>query len=178
MAENYLDWKDGYKSLSDFENDIAFLSSKVVVIPESAGSLAELGLFFGNPKIRKKMTVILNTPHHASESFIKFGILNPLEELDDQAVLPYDIDYEDVESVIVTEVEEALQEVIEHCQKMKSSKAFSKDDRGHRLFLLFQIIDLFHALTKKEISHYLSLLDISLSSAKLRSSLYLSLIHI
>lgn len=173
LAENYKDWKDGYSSLSDFENDIAYLSSKIVIIPESAGSLAELGLFFGNEVIRKKMTIILNTKHHESDSFIKHGILNPLEEVLQESVLPYELNYEDIESVAVSEVDEALQDVIQACESLDSTTTFSIKNRGHILLLIYQILDLFHALTVTEISNYLQLLAISYDKKMMQSAIYI-----
>ena len=173
LAETYKDWKDGYSSLSDFENDIAYLSSKIVVIPESAGSLAELGLFFGNEDIRKKMTVILNTEHHESDSFIKHGILNPLEIKSQDSVLAYDINYGDIENVLATEVEEALHDVIESCDRLDDTATFAIRNRGHVLFLIFQLLDLFYALTVTEITKYLKVLDIEYDKKKIKSALYI-----
>lgn len=173
LAENYKDWKEGYSSLSDFENDIAYLSSKIVVIPESAGSLAELGLFFGNEVIRKKMTVILNTQHHESDSFIKHGILNPLEEVLQDAVLPYEINYEDIENVLAAEVDEALQDVIQACENLDKTTVFSIKNRGHILLLIYQILDLLHALTVTEITNYLRLLTISYDKKMMQSAIYI-----
>lgn len=173
LAENFKDWKDGYSSLSDFENDIANISSKIVVIPETAGSLAELGLFFGNKYIREKMTVVMHGPHHDSESFIKHGILNPLEELDLNSVLPYEINHADIEAVSTSVVDDAIDDVISECKKLDKSEEFSRVNNGHVLFLMFQIIDLFRALTITEIRFYMLELGFDLELAKLKSSLYL-----
>ena len=173
LAENFKDWKDGYSSLSDFENDIAHIASKIVVIPETAGSLTELGLFYGNSAIREKMTIVLNTPHHTSDSFIKFGILDPLEELNQRAVLPYDIDYDAIETVHKSEVDEAIADIIDDCRKLKKTKNFVPEKRGHALFLIYQLVDLCHALTVTEITRYMSDLGCPLDRKSINSSLYL-----
>jgi len=173
LAENFKDWKEGYQSLSEFENDIAHLSAKVVVIPETAGSLTELGLFFGNELIRKKMTVVLHTPHHESESFIKFGILNPLEAVNQKSVLPYQIDYNDVETVQKSEVDEAIFDIIEECKSLDKTSLFSFSNRGHNLFLIYQIIDLFYALTIGELATYTSSLELEIDKKLMRASLFI-----
>lgn len=173
LAENFKDWKEGYSSLSDFENDIAYLSAKVVVIPETAGSLTELGLFFGNQAIRKKMTVVLNTPHHESESFIKFGILTPLETNNQKSVLPYQIDYSNIDTVEKSEIDEAISDIIEECESLDKTSLFSADNRGHHLFLIYQLIDLFYALTISELDAYISSLGLETDKKSLKSSLYI-----
>lgn len=174
LAENYKDWKDSYTCLSEFENDIAHLSSKVVIIPETAGSLTELGLFFGNETLREKLTIIINNKHHESPSFIKFGILNSLEGKNQASVLAYDIDYDDIENVNVSkEIEEAIKEVVDSCECLDKTVSFATDNRGHILFLIFQIIDLFHAITITEISKYISILGINYDKRKITASLYI-----
>jgi len=173
LAETYKDWKDAYRSLSDFENDIAHISSKVVVIPETAGSITELGLFFGNKLIRRKMTVVLNELHHNSESFIKYGILAPLEEHYQNSVLAYDLNYEDIENISPGEVTEAVRDVVEACQILDKSEAFELENRGHEIFLIFQIVDLFHALTITEIKEFASSVLGPRTKLQITSALYI-----
>ncbi len=173
LAENFKDWQDGYSSLSDFENDIAAISSTIVVILESAGSLTELGLFYANVKLRKKMVVIVHSEHHISESFIKFGVLSPLEQQKPEAVLVYEIDSQRVEDIEESEVNDIVEEIWEISSKADESASFDVDNRGHVIFLIFQIIDLFTILTSKEVSDYLSRLKVRVSARELTSALYI-----
>jgi len=173
LAENFKDWKDGYKSLSDFENDIAQISSFVIVFLESEGALAEFGLFFANEQLRKKLVAVLNRQHYDSESFIKFGLLNPLQELNQRLVLAYEIDHKNIENVRKDEVEDIVHHISEHCNDTRKSEQFDLSNRGHAIFMAFQIIDLLLALTKSEILKYLKLIGISLSPQKLDSALFI-----
>lgn len=173
LAENFKDWKDGYSNLADFENDIAAISSVIVVILESAGSLTELGLFFANDALRRKMVVVVHSGHHSAESFIKFGILNPLEADNEEAVLVYEIDSNNIDSVQESEVVEILQAVWEISEKVDKTSQFDPSNHGHNIFLTFQIIDLFTILTKFEIAKYLSILKISFTKRQLQSALYI-----
>ncbi len=173
LAENFKDWQSGYSNLSDFENDIASLSSIIVIILESPGALAELGLFFANKQLRQKMVVVVHSDHHKAESFIKFGLLNPLESKKDEAVLVYEIDSGDIDSVEETEVEEIVNEVWEMSDKIKHTTSFDQNNHGHLIFLIFQIIDLFTILTAAEVEYFLSKLGISLSKKVVNSSLYI-----
>lgn len=173
LAENFKDWQSGYSSLSDFENAIAAISSVIVVILESAGSLAELGLFYANEKLRNKMVVIVHSEHHKAESFIKFGVLSPLEGDRSESVLVFEIDSADVESIEKSEVAEIVSEIWDISDKIDKSSSFDKSNHGHVIFLVFQIVDLFTILTSSEIGDYLSKLGVNLSKKQISSVLYI-----
>lgn len=173
LAENFKDWERGYKSLSEFENDIAFISSLVVIILESEGALTEFGLFFANLRLREKLVVVLHNEFHKSESFIKFGLLNPMENNDQNSVRVYEIDHRKINDVKEDEVKDILDDVLEHCEEKNKTERFNIADRGHQIFLVFQIVDLFLALTKSEINAHLESLDVTLSKSELDSALYI-----
>ncbi|MBB3935780.1 retron St85 family effector protein [Aureimonas phyllosphaerae] len=67
-----------YPDLISFEEDIAYISSIVLLIAESAGSLAELGAFASTDGIREALRVIMTTEHADANSFIRYG---PVERL-------------------------------------------------------------------------------------------------
>jgi len=62
-----------YGDLISFEEDIARISSIVLVIAESPGSLAELGAFATNNTICHALRVIIQEDFYKEESFIRFG---------------------------------------------------------------------------------------------------------
>lgn len=62
-----------YRDLISFEEDIARIASLVLVIPESPGSLAELGAFATNDVIRRALRVIIQTQYENDQSFIRLG---------------------------------------------------------------------------------------------------------
>lgn len=173
LAENFKDWQTGYSSLSEFENDIAAISSVIVVILESAGSLTELGLFYANEKLRSKMVVIVHSEHHRAESFIKFGVLSPLEGDRAESVLVFEIDGADVESIEKAEIAEIVSDIFDISDKIDKSSNFDRSNHGHIIFLIFQIIDLFTIITSGEIGEYLSKLGISTTKKKISSALYI-----
>ena len=173
LAENFKDWQDGYSNLSDFENDIAAISSLIVVILESAGSLAELGLFYANVKLRDKMIVIVHSDHHKSDSFIKFGLLKPLEIKNSDSVLVYEIDSSSVNNIDENEVREIINDVWSISDGIDKSLSFDRNNHGHRIFLIFQIIDLFTILTSGELEFFISILNIDISKKEITSALYI-----
>jgi len=68
-----------YENLIDFEADIACIATLVLVIAESAGSLAELGAFASHPTISKALRVIIQNQYYNQESFIRFGPIQLLQ---------------------------------------------------------------------------------------------------
>ncbi len=173
LAENFKDWQEGYVSLSDFENDIAHLSSLVVIFLESEGALTEFGLFFANSLLRKKLVIVIHDEFHKSESFIKFGLLGPLEAEDQKSVRVYDIDHRKIEAVKKQEVQDVLDDLIEHIEKRDKTEKFDITNRGHQMFLMFQLIDLFGAVTKPEIIQYADFLGLKISSKKFDAIIYI-----
>ena len=173
LAENFKDWNKGYNSLSDFENDIAYLSSIVVLFLESEGALTEFGLFFANQKLREKLVVVLHEEFHRSESFIKFGLLDPMEKHSQETVRSYEIDHRKIESVSKNEVKDILDDILEYSKEIDKSAKFDATDRGHKIFLIYQIIELFSSLTKSEITRYLEILNIDSKSKEIDSALYI-----
>ena len=130
LAENYTDWFDGYDDLAEFENDIAGLASVVAVILESAGSLAELGLFYANEHIRTKLFAVLNRGFYIENSFIKHGILAPLEALDQRFVLPLDLNPDNADLIEAKEIEEIVHEVSSYLDTLPDSEAFTIDNQA------------------------------------------------
>lgn len=173
LAENFKDWQQGYSSLSDFENDIAFLSSMVVVFLESEGALTEFGLFFGNRTIRRKLVAVIHDEFHNAESFINYGLLSPMEAASQDSVKVFCIDHRDVENVSSDEVQEILDDIVSDCARKDDTSKFDPEDRGHQIFLTLQVINIFHALTKSEIRRYISKLGIKMSRPELDSALYI-----
>lgn len=82
VAEDYKDWSsDGvYRDLVSFERHLAELSSVIVLVLESPGSLAELGLFSVIEEYQRKLLVFVDTQHYQSDSFIKLGPIDYLEK--------------------------------------------------------------------------------------------------
>lgn len=55
------------------EQDLAHLSDIIIIIVESAGTIAELGAFSGNDDLRKKIIAIVDKKYQNDESFINTG---------------------------------------------------------------------------------------------------------
>jgi hypothetical protein len=82
-----------YHDLITFEEDIAKISAMVLVIAESAGSLAELGAFASNDETKNSLTIIMQEKYADAESFIRFGPVQRIKKDDDARVgfFPWEI---------------------------------------------------------------------------------------
>lgn len=82
VAEDYKDWAhEGiYRDLVSFERHLAELSSVIVLVLESPGSIAELGLFSVIDEFKRKLLVFVETDHYQSDSFIRLGPIDYLEK--------------------------------------------------------------------------------------------------
>jgi hypothetical protein len=80
-----------YKSSSDdllsLENLLADSVDVVVVIPESAGSIAELGAFANNEKLRNKMVCVLDKKYERDKSFINQGPVKLIKRGNNKAIV-------------------------------------------------------------------------------------------
>lgn len=71
-----------YPDLITFEEDIAKIAAIVLVISESAGALAELGAFASTPDIRRALRILISEEHHLEESFVRYGPVERIINLD------------------------------------------------------------------------------------------------
>jgi hypothetical protein len=78
-----------YSDLISFEEDIARIAALVLLIAESAGSLAELGAFAAVDPIRDKLAVLIQSQHESEESFVRYGPLEKLRNEDDRRLAAY-----------------------------------------------------------------------------------------
>lgn len=87
VAEDYKDWSHDaiYRDLVSFERHLAELSSVIVLVLESPGSIAELGLFSIIDEFKNKLLVFIETRHYQEDSFIKLGPINYLEKTHNNA---------------------------------------------------------------------------------------------
>ena len=82
-AEDVIDWRNSsvfQGDLLELEKYIAALSGVIVLISESAGSIAELGSFVNDKEIRKKLLVIIESQYRKKPSFISDGLLANLSQ--------------------------------------------------------------------------------------------------
>ncbi len=82
VAEDFKDWSHDstYSDLVLFERHLAELSSVIVLVVESPGAIAELGLFSIIKEFQDKLLVFMETDNYNADSFIRLGPIDYLEK--------------------------------------------------------------------------------------------------
>ena len=181
-AEDFKDYfKAGaYKDLMSFEDDIANISTLVVICLESAGSLVELGLFCNRPELKNRLLVFVPAEEVDGDpsqnidpysSFIYLGPLQSLKRANDTSVMIYP--WPNPESLKYEHLDLITQDIVNKLETVKKSEAFSEDNTGHLAFLVHDIIRICEPIKISEIELALISLIIDVSSQLLTRLLYL-----
>ena len=175
IAEDFKDWLHHatYENLNDFEDDIAHVSSIVILILESAGTIAELGSFTARSLLSKKLLVFLSSKHYESDSFIKHGPIRQLEQYKNKQVFAYPWDHENPEKTSEKELEYIAQDIEAFTSKIDDSEKFSFENNGHRIFLIFELINMYRALMLSEIENYLNIFKFNIKRKDISRFLFL-----
>lgn len=175
LAENFKDWihDSVYKDLLDFENDIAHISSVIVIILESPGALAELGLFVRNHSLNKKLIIFVNDEHYNAESFISLGPLRYLKTIEERNVCAYPWDLSNIDESLKESLPEMHEDLLSTMKELDNSEAFDIKNDGHVSFVLYEFIRLFKALKLSEIELYSKEIGIDLKRDKVKRLLFL-----
>lgn len=174
LAEHFKDWvvDSIYNDLVSFEDDLASISSLIVLILESPGALTELGLFARHEFLSKKLHVIVNDEHYSQSSFIRLGPLRHLQRNNPKSVCAYPWDDKNLLSLqpILPEICHDITECLSYLDK---TEAFNTENNGHIAFLVFEIVKLYRAVKFSEVESCLSALNIKIQRDKLRRILFL-----
>lgn len=177
IAEEYKDYNaDGlFPDLMTFESHLAGIAHSIVIILESAGSIAELGAFSQNPSLHNKIFAFVQDRHFDNASFIQIAILNFLSDRNEDSVMVYAWDPTPlaVEPNIPNDtISHVIDDISKFCNKARS-QAFIKDDVGHQTVLVKEFIRLFTAITQKEILQYLQMIWPDFTDHNLKRILYI-----
>ena len=173
VAESFKDYfkDDIYTDLLIFEDDIASISSLIVIFLESPGSLVEFGAFGGRAEFYKKLLVIV--PDDADkDSFINLGPLTHIKRKCDTSVVFYPFPKKGVEydkeivHTLINDTEKKL-------SRLDKTQGFDKNNRAHVILLVLEIIRLSFPITLTEIELTLQAFDISLNQSEVKRFLYL-----
>lgn len=175
LAEEFKDWIHDsiYKDLLAFESDIAHISSLIVIILESPGALAELGLFVKNKALKNKILVFVRQDHYEESSFIKLGPLRYLQGVKESSVCAYPWNNDDLAGSLSSSLKEMREDILGAISSRGGSEAFNLDNEGHIAFVIYEVVKVFRALKFMEIEAYLQAIGISISRDKLKRLLFL-----
>lgn len=175
LAEDFKDWihDSVYRDLLVFESDIAHISSLIVIILESAGALAELGLFVKSRALREKILVFVKQEHYEQNSFIKLGPLRYLQGIKETSVCSYPWDDTNLKKSLAPSLKEMREDILGIIADQDKTEVFDKENEGHISFVIYEIIKTFRALKLSEIESYLGALGVSIAREKLKRLIFL-----
>lgn len=180
LAEEFKDWAyDGhYRDLLSFEEHLAELSDVIVLILESPGTLAELGLFTALEAIREKLSVYISKFHFEQDSFIRLGPIKLLELSNNEAaVFPWTNSGADGSRLDQKWLNESSQELLDELEDKIATSApevrFDGSRWLHKVLLICNLLWLMHALKLSEIEEYLDLFGAKMLPDELKQAMFM-----
>lgn len=182
LAEETKDWFHGgvYSDLVTFEEHLAGLSAVVVLVVETAGSIAELGAFSVSDPFIDRLLVIVSQDHYNQDSFIRLGPIQKIENASPESVLVYDWHEralggrltENFE-LIRTELTDVVSKIRGYVSPSGREHVFRPTEPSHVMGLICELCDLFGALNESDISSFLSQLSLDIDAKDLSQYLFL-----
>lgn len=176
--EDITDWHvDGlFKNLMNFEQELAGICSLVVIVLESAGSIAELGAFSQLPDLSKKLFAIKSRDFETEvnlASFINLGILRFLKERQDSAVRNYPWNVSAPQAIPEEIVGDIIADISDILSEIPKTAVFDKALSTHVAVLICELTNIFTAVRESEFAAYLLEFSIEISRDDLRRKLFL-----
>ncbi len=148
---SYYSEEPEFLNIADFETLVAEIADSIIIFPESAGSFAELGFFTNNDDAIKKILVI-NDIRKQKDSFINIGLIdriNSISHLKPTILL-------DKGNPDFNQVKERLNSRLKtKNRKVYKYNGFKEISMKQRLYMIFQIVYIFRALSFRSIVYCL-----------------------
>lgn len=182
LAEETKDWFHGgvYSDLVTFEEHLAGLSAVVVLVVETAGSIAELGAFSVSDPFIDRLLVIVSQDHYDQDSFIRLGPIQKIENAARESVLVYDWHERAVGGrltenfeLIRTELADVVSRIRDYVSPSDREHVFRANEPSHVMSLICELCDLFGALNESDIAAFLAQLSIDIDGKQLAQYLFL-----
>lgn len=174
VPESYDDWNDFdvYSDLLEFEQDLGYLTSAVVVFLEGPGAIAELGAFSQIQSLWERLLIVVGEHHHPIKSFISLGpirnVLVTKNQGDSICVIP---------NVKPKDLPEHAAVIMDALDKRRhrgdQTMSFDKKNTQHQILLVLDLIRLFLAPQLQELQQLVSHFGIDLSLRRLKQIIFL-----
>ena len=180
VPEEIDDWsRNGiYRDLVTFESHLASLASLIILVVESPGSIAELGVFSSIEAFSERLIAIVAEREHAQQSFIRLGPLQHLENIG-RPVLVYDWHDEapgrSLNNFVKfsSQMPDLLGNIrLAATDTQSGQQIFKADNALHVMLLIVDLCDLFGALSQKEVHDYLVSLALGLAATTVTQYLF------
>lgn len=168
-----------YDDLITFEEDIARIATVVLVIAESAGSLAELGAFASNTT-RNALRIIVQETYWTQESFIRFGPLKRISDdsSDNVGVYPWEVD--EARNIVLSSADPHYDEIVKfvnrHLNAASNSQIFPEDKGIRNFYIIYWILFLGMALSLKSILKIAEEIVPNIKQTEIKNKIYCMMI--
>lgn len=176
LAEKFKDYfKDNaFTDLLAFEEEIANISTLVIIFLESPGSLVELGMFCSKPDFYKKLIIVVPEEEIESEdSFIYLGPLEYIRKKDPTSVVTYPWPKPDDDNYDIGNVIDLCDVINTKIKLFHKKEKFKQDHSGHVALLICEIVALSYPVLISDIELVLASMDINISKQTVSRHLYL-----
>lgn len=160
--EDYPEWNnfEGYQNLIEFERDAGSLSSCILLFSESYGAIAELGAFSMDETLCERLLVVVDKKHHPAISFVSLGPIKLLQAISEDSVFVVESikDKNSFESEL-TSLAEAL---VTKFASIPKTQTFTSTRSRDQLLLIADLVELFGAITKKELKELIEFMGVAI----------------
>lgn len=165
-----------FSDLISFEEEIAVISSVVLVIAESAGSLAELGAFATSDHIRPALSVIMRSDYYEQNSFVRYGPVEKLRQQDEGRVGAFPWRTTASDTLITSSLRGHLRPITSFINSQITSFPdeflYRNSDRYQPFIIILWVLHLARAVSITEVEAYINNIGISISRRDLKNKLY------
>lgn len=180
LADQMKDWFEEklYKDLINFEEDISSLSSLTILFVESPGSFTELGVFSKKSHTKESCLFVIVESDRASErSFITLGPIKYIEKIAEdlgyKGIYAYKWETNGSSKLEDDDAHDLVENIREHLSKLnKASQLDLKNNKGHLLLLIVDLIYVSTICRESEIIDLLNKLGITHKDAEIARYLY------
>lgn len=165
--EQFDDWNNfkGYSNLVDFEIDAGHLTKAIVLFSESEGAYAELGSFCTDSILSERLFVVIDRQYYDAPSFIAKGPIKKIEDLHPEHSLCV------LDTLDPIRVADQLPDLVvaleEKLATLPKTLGFKPDRPRDQFLLVADLIDLFGALTRKELYELVRVMGVEIDYERL-----------
>jgi hypothetical protein len=165
-----------YGDLISFEEDIARIASIVLVIAESAGSLAELGAFTANDTIQRSLRVVIQEHYDLSESFVRYGPIYRIKKAkrSNLAVYPWRSHGNGTLNIrsTIPHFRPIVSFVDNHFKAIPNSTTYERLGEAQLFYIIYWVVHLCLAVSTTTLNDYVRLCAPGTSDQIIRNKLY------
>lgn len=165
-----------FEDLIELESYIASIARVILLVCESAGSIAEFGAFSQVPEIAAKLQVIVHDDHYLANSFIRDGPIRFLDNLNPNAVQQFrwqNNSSKNLEVKTADIIAPSITTAVKRFTRVQhKTEAFSIGQTGHKILLVAGVIYYCRCCKIREIVEYVKLFGVSIKQSDVQKYIF------